>query len=279
MRSRAAAFAVLALAALTLAPLAPARGQMIPPHPTLRDFEPLGEYVLMVGGAPLPGVKMFRSEKAGAAVLMTGPGLRSALLLMPRDKALQRVDPAKVVVGADGRAFLLADAQPVRESGFTVEGMEIAFTVEGKPARLKEKPYLLGLHPAKDLLAHDVAYAFRAKQYNPSPALVKALRQAVQPIRVRVFFGNWCPHCQQMVPRILRLSEALAGSQVRFEFYGLPSPFDKEPEAKRMGITGVPTGVVYRGTKEVGRIAGGEWSIPELAIKKVLDDSAPKASR
>ena len=70
-----------------------------------------------------------------------------------------------------------------------------------------------------------------------------------------------------------------SSSQVRFEFYGLPSPFDKEPEAKRMGITGVPTGVVYHGTKEVGRIAGGEWSIPELAIKKVLDGSAPKASR
>lgn len=275
MRSR----LLLAFAVLTLLPLSAARGQMIPLHSLLRDFEPMGEYVLMVGGAPLPDVKMYRSEKAGAAVLMTGAGLRSALLLMPRDKAVQRVDPAKVVVGADGRAALLADAQPVRESGFTVEGMEVVFTVEGKPARLKEKPYLLGPHPGKDLLDHDVAYAFRARQYNPSPALVKALRQAVNPIRVRVFFGNWCPHCGQMVPRILRLADALAGSQVRFEFYGLPSPFDKEPEARRMGITGVPTGVVYRGTKEVGRIAGNEWSIPELAIKKILDASAPKASR
>ena len=267
------------LAFAVLVPLVPAGAQMIPPHPVLRDFEPLGEYVLVVGGAPLPGVRMFRSEKAGAAVLMTGPGLPGALLLMPRDKELQRVDAAKVVVGADGKAFLLIDARPVRESAFTVEGMEVAFTVGGKPARLKEKPYLLGLHPAKDLLDHDVSYAFRAKQYSPSPALVRALRQAAKPIRVRVFFGNWCPHCQQMVPRILRLSEALAGSQVRFEFYGLPSPFDKEPEAKRLGITGVPTGVVYRGTQEVGRIAGGEWSIPELAIKKILDNSAPKATR
>ncbi|HEV8239763.1 MAG TPA: thioredoxin domain-containing protein [Thermoanaerobaculia bacterium] len=276
------AFPIFSMALLAIAvalPLAPVGAQMIPPHPVLRDFEPLGEYVLVVGGAPLPGVQMFRSDKAGSAVLMTGPGLRSALVLMPRDKAVQRVDKAKVVVGPDGRAFLLADAQPVRESAFTVEGMEIVFTVEGKPARLKEKPYLLGLHAGKDLIDHDSTYAFRAKQYSPSPALVRALRQAAQPIRVRVFFGNWCPHCQQMVPRILRLADSLAGSQIHFEFYGLPSPFDKEPEAKRMGITGVPTGVVYRGAKEVGRIAGGEWSIPELAIKKVLDDSATQASR
>ncbi len=270
----------LSLALLLLAPLAPpARAQMIPPHPALRDFEPIGEYVLEVGGAELPDVKMFKSEKAGSVVLMMGPGLRTALLLSPREQAVQRVESSKVVVGADGRAFVLADAAISRESGFALDGRDVTFTVGGQPARLKEKPYLLGLHPAADLLQHDVSYAFRASQYQPSPALVRALRQAAQPVRVRVFFGNWCPHCQEMVPRILRLADALAGSSIHFEFYGLPSPFGEEPEAKRMGITGVPTGVVYRGSQEVGRIAGGEWSIPELAIKKILDNSPAKASR
>jgi thiol-disulfide isomerase/thioredoxin len=267
------------LAFSLLAPLSGvARAQMIPPHPALRDFEPIGEYVLVVAGAELPGVKMYKSDRAGAVVLLTGPGLKKALLVSPREQAVQRVDPAKVVVGQDGRAFVLSDAAIAKESGFSLDGREIVFTVEGKPARLKEKPYLLGLHAGSELLAHDVSYAFRARQYQPSPTLVKALRAATQPVRVRIFFGNWCPHCQQMVPRVLRLADALAGSAIHFEFYGLPSPFGNEPEAKRMGITGVPTGVVYRGSREVGRIAGGEFSIPELAIKKILDGSA-KASR
>jgi thiol-disulfide isomerase/thioredoxin len=265
------------LAAFALA--APAGAQLIPFHPTLRDFEPIGEYVLQLNGVVQPGVKMYKSEKAGSVVLLTGTGLPSSMLIMPRERAVQRVDNVKVVVGQDGRASILADAKLVRESAFTVEGTEISFTVGGKPARLKEKPYLLGLHAGRELLDHDVAYAFRARQYTPSPALVRALRQVGQPVRVRVFFGNWCPHCQQMVPRILRLADALAGSAVRFEYYGLPSPFGDEPEAKRMGIDGVPTGVVYRGNQEVGRISGADWSIPELAIKKVLDGTATKASR
>jgi thiol-disulfide isomerase/thioredoxin len=251
---------------------------MIPPHATLRDFEPLGDYDLFVGGAPLPGVKMFRSEKAGSAVLMTGQGLAAAYVLMPRERALQRVDAAKVVVGADGRAFVLADATLSREGTFGVEGRDVTFTIQGKAARLKERPYLLGLHPGRDLLQHDVAYAFRARQYQPSQPLVRSLRQAAEPVRVRVFFGSWCPHCQQMVPRILRVADALTGSPIRFEFYGLPVPFDNEPEAKRLGITGVPTGVVYRGGRELGRLAGSDFSIPELAIKKILD-SAGKPSR
>jgi len=274
MRSARLAPVLLALTIAAL-PTREAGAQMIPAHPLYRDFEPIGEYVLQVGGAVLPGVKMFRSDKAGAAVLMTGPGLRSALMITPRERAVQRVDSAKVVVGQDGRAFLLSDATLARESAFKVEGAEVSFTLEGKPARLKEKAWLLGLHPGRDLLDHDVAYAFRARQYTPSPAVVRALRAASQPVRVRVFFGNWCPHCQEMVPRILRVADALAGSTVRFEYYGLPSPFGDEPEAKRMGITGVPTGVVFRGNQEVGRISGTEWSIPELAIKKILDAAAP----
>ena len=267
-------------ALLLLAPLgAPARAQMLPPHPSLRDFEPIGDYVLVVAGGELTGVQLFKSEKAGAVVLMMGPGLRNALLISPRDQAVQHVDPNKVVVGQDGRAYVLADAAIGRESGFTTDGREVVFTVDGKPARLKEKPYLLGLHAANDLLQHDVAYAFRARLYTPSQPLVKALRQANKPLRVRVFFGNWCPHCQQMVPRILRVADALAGSSIRFEFYGLPSPFGEEPEAKRMGITGVPTGVVFLGSQEVGRIAGGEWSLPELAIKRILDQAGTKTTR
>jgi thiol-disulfide isomerase/thioredoxin len=271
----------LLLALLFLLPSAPAPlvAQMIPPHATYQGFEPIGEYVLEIAGAPLPGVQMYRSDRAGSAVLMTGPGLTDALLLVPRDRAVQRFDRNKVVVGADGRAFLLSDVSLQRESAFQVEGSEVAFTLGGRPARLKEKPWLLGLHRGPELLQHDVAYAFRAKAYKPSAPLLKQLKTTAQPVRVRVFFGNWCPHCQEMVPRILRVEQDLGPSNVKFEFYGLPSPFGNEPEAKRMGITGVPTGVVYRGNQEIGRISGSDWTIPELAIKKVIDGTATKSGR
>ena len=54
---------------------------------------------------------------------------------------------------------------------------------------------------------------------------------------------------------------------VSFEYYGLPRPFDDEPVALKANIRAVPTGVVYRDGKEIGRIEGGEWKIPELALK------------
>jgi len=276
MRALRCAIPLLAFALpVLLAP--PARGQMIPPHATLRDFEPLGMCNLEVGGAVLPGVKLFQSSKAGSSVLMTGTGLAASYLINVPQRAVQRLENSKVAVGADGLAFVLADAALDREGAFSTQANEVVFTIQGKPARLREKPYLLGLQAGKDLLHHDVTYAFRAKQYKLSSPAVKALQQAGEPVRVRIFFGNWCSHCREMVPRVLRLADALAGSPIRFEYYGLPPSFGNEPEAKRLGITGVPTGVVYRGGRELGRLSGGEISIPELGIRKILDSAAKKS--
>jgi thiol-disulfide isomerase/thioredoxin len=273
MTSRRLPLLLLLLAAV------PLMAQQIPPDPVLRDFEPIGEWVLEIGGAPLPGVRLFQSQKAGAAILATGQGLDGALIISPRNKVVQRVGANKVVVGADGVAFVLADASPVRESALTVEGgREPVFTVGGKPARLKEKPYLLGLHPASDLRRYDSGYAFRAGRYNPSPAVVRALREVKQPARVRIYFGSWCPHCSTTVPKILKVGEALAGSPIQFEYYGLPMGFRGEPAATRDNISAVPTGIIYRNGKEIGRINGGDWAIPELAVKKALDGAA-RASR
>ena len=262
------------LALALLVPLAtpPAPAQQIPPDPVLRDFEPMGEYVLEVAEADVPGARLFRSQRAGSAVLILGEGLPGALLLSPRDKSVQRYDPKKVVVGADGVAFLLADAAPARESVYQPAGRDVTFTVGGRPARLKERAPLLGLHPGSGLLRYDPGYAFRSQRYNPSPAVLRAVRTAAtQPVRVRIFFGSWCPHCSDVVPKIVKIADSLAGTPLKFEFYGLPMGFGNEPEASKAGITAVPTAVLYSGGREIGRINGHEWSIPELALKKALD--------
>jgi thiol-disulfide isomerase/thioredoxin len=168
----------------------------------------------------------------------------------------------------------------VREGTFSIDadGATVTFTLGGKPARLEEKPYLLGLHPASELRA-DAGYAYRAGLYTPSGPIVRALRQTKDPIRVRVFFGSWCPHCAETVPKMLKVAEALAGTPITFEYYGLPKGFGNEPEAKKSGVNVVPTGIVYRGGKEIGRIDQGSWAIPELGLKKVLDLSLARASR
>jgi hypothetical protein len=73
-----------------------------------------------------------------------------------------------------------------------------------------------------------------------------------------------------MVPRIMKVAEQLEGSRFSFDFYGLPPGITSDPEATRVDIHAVPTGVIYLGGKEIGRIEGSGWRVPELALNNLL---------
>ena len=76
-----------------------------------------------------------------------------------------------------------------------------------------------------------------------------------------------------MVPKILRLDQDLEGSRIQFEYHGLPRDFSKDSEAARMKISGVPTAVIFVGIKELDRLSGRDWRIPELFLMDVLDEA------
>ena len=120
--------------------------------------------------------------------------------------------------------------------------------------------------------AYSREYREGAASYAFSQPVVKQLQAESRPVEVKVFFGTWCPHCQTVLPRVLRVAEELTGSKVRLSFYGLPqgAGFKADPEAQRFDIESVPTGVVLVEGREVGRISGSGWKIPELAIKNAI---------
>ena len=246
----------------------PAGAQEIPADPVFQGFVPIGDYALTVDGT-VREASMYRSDKAGSALLIVSPVLPGPVLVSPRQRTVQSMDRVKVVQRADGSADILADTRFTSQGSFRVEGTDVAFEVAGKSVRLREKPDLLGVQQAGDLLAHSVEYGYLARQYTPSAPMLRALQGVAQPITVRVFFGSWCPYCKQVLPRLISVAEKLEGSKIGFEFYGLPRGFGEEPEAKRLGITGVPTAVVMRGGREIGRIEGADWKIPELALKNL----------
>jgi len=95
-------------------------------------------------------------------------------------------------------------------------------------------------------------------------------------VTVRVYFGSWCPHCRQHVPYILKVEDQLKGSQVKFEYVGLKKPPEgwNDPEVKKLNVKGVPTGIVYVGGKEIGRITGDNWNAPEIQLNKIVAGQA-----
>ena len=269
MRTRFASSTGLLLACgLVLSPLA-AWAQNVPVDRVLRDFESSGTYVLTVDGK-VADAEIFESNTP--AVLVIAPALPTPVLLRPGKATVETVPLAKVARQDDGTVGLLADAELVPLGKFKPAGASVAFTYGARHVSLDPKPPLVGVRTAAELLAHDPAYARNAAEYRPGPTAVATLRAATVPVQVRVFFGSWCPYCKLHVPSLLRVEEALQGSNVTIEYFGLPSPPAawKDPEAERLGVRATPTAIVFIGGKAVGRLVGDDWKTPEVELARLV---------
>ena len=268
-RRAAQAAAALAAAAAILASL-PAAAQA-PADAILRDFFPTGDFVLEVDGQKAERAEIYRTDRV-AAILVVTSKLPEPVLLQPRSGTVETVSLMSLARRPDGAIDVLADAELGSAGRFTLEGEDVRFTVGGKGAVLKPKPFLLGLHEAGELLADKPEYARGARAYRPYEPSVATLRAVERPVRVRIYFGSWCPACGRWVPPLLKVVEQLEGSQVGFEFYGLPENFAGEPAAEADKVRGVPTGIVYVGGREIGRLDGAAaWKIPEATLVDIVN--------
>jgi thioredoxin-like negative regulator of GroEL len=88
-----------------------------------------------------------------------------------------------------------------------------------------------------------------------------------------VFFGSWCPHCGQAVPRLVRVLKDVQGAPIAVTFHGVPHD-GKDPLADDLGITGLPTAIVRRDGKELARMGADDWAAPEKGLAALVTSPA-----
>lgn len=237
-----------------------------------RDFEPTGELQLEMNGTVMDDAVIYRSQRA-ASYLVLGPRLKSPVLVNIRSQRVERVSFLKVKKNADGTVDILADAAFEPMGNFVLGGQEVRFDLEGQKAVLAPKPSLVGFQNAAALDKHNPAYGFKAKAYTPAAENLDKLNQVGKNVRIRIYFGSWCPVCGRFVPRVMKVQEMIQNDKIAIEYYGLPSPMSDDPITEDEGIHGVPTAVVYVDGTEVGRFSGGEMANPDASFAGLLADN------
>jgi thiol-disulfide isomerase/thioredoxin len=264
---------VLALAAL-LAGAAPAL-QAQGADNVLRGFEPTGDWTLKLDGQEVAKARIYDSQRAQAILILTSE-LPSPVLVDRAGRDVSVLDLMKVAERPDGAIDLLADAVLEPAGGYEIRNKtEAHFRVAGRAAALVPRPWKLGPQTHASLLENP-GYQWRAKRYEPDAAAISRLRGEKRDVRVLTFFGSWCPHCKEHVPYLLKIEQKLAGSRIRFDYYGLPTTMSTEPEAAKWKVDGVPTAILLVGGKEVGRIPTRSWANPELALDLLLNPPTPR---
>lgn len=243
-----------------------------PPGQALQGYRPLEDYVLELDGELVEGAQIY--NEATPSILVMAQGLPAPVVLWIETKKVESVNLMKISRHSSGGIDILPNPSlEVHDRPLVIDGPEVRFELAGRQALLKPKPPLVGLKRFGDLVAYSDAYAQRAEFYQPAAEVVEQLRRGTRQVRVRVYFGTWCPACGQMVPRAMKVAQQLAeagDSNIEFEFYGLPRQIRSDKEASRDNIQQVPTGVVYVDNREVGRINGVEWRTPEARIAALV---------
>ena len=134
---------------------------------------------------------------------------------------------------------------------------------------LKEGPPLLGDRTLDELVGALPEYRRDAARYTPDAGLLEKIRRVKEPTELLVFFGSWCPHCAQAVPRLIRVLEDALGAPLSVTFHGVPRD-GSDPMMDDLRVTGLPTVILRRNSKEVARMEGEEWTAPEKNLAAVL---------
>ncbi len=264
--------AILAICLLAAGgPATLAAAQAASPGPgdgAMRDFTRTSDYVVVLAGKQVPA-EIYMSQRVGGMLIISS-SLTSPVLLLPSSNSAQTVNLMKVDKKPDGSIDLLPGAVLAQQGGIDFIEEVVHFKVDGKPVELRPTPPLVGLHRAEEVVEHNPEYGTRAAAYQTNAAAVAALRKEPRAVRLRIYFGSWCPHCREMVPHAIKVEQQLKGSNIHIEYFGLPPHFGTEPIAKENAISGVPTGIVYLGDKEIGRITGLSWNSPETMLVQIL---------
>ncbi len=91
------------------------------------------------------------------------------------------------------------------------------------------------------------------KAYVPDPAAADSIRAYDQPLKILVFFGTWCSDSRRNVPRFLKSAEE--NKNIQISFYAVDRKIKSGTGlAQKYNVKRVPTFIVLKDNKEIGRI-------------------------
>ncbi len=91
--------------------------------------------------------------------------------------------------------------------------------------------------------------------YNPANVYIKKLEEKIDGVEITIVLGTWCSDSQREVPRFYKVLNEAGYNDKRVKVIAV----DKNKEAivvdiKDMDIKRVPTFIIYKDEKEIGRI-------------------------
>jgi thiol-disulfide isomerase/thioredoxin len=133
----------------------------------------------------------------------------------------------------------------------------------------------------KKQLASDTAFTWytqNSKSFTPSAEMVKQYSANKQGINLVVFGGTWCGDTKALLPKFFATTDAAGFNDSQITLIGVDnSKKTLYNLSEAFGITNVPTFIVMKDGKEVGRVVEyGKTGVPEKEVGEIIAGTAKK---
>lgn len=136
-----------------------------------------------------------------------------------------------------------------------VDGPVYFFAVDGKPILIRAHPGVTGEMTMEKLWSSVPVWRSVMEDYQPNREAVAALKANNTETKLTLVYGTWCPDSKNYIPRLLKALTAAANDKLQVKLIGIDNQF-REPvdTVQPRRITNVPTVIVERNGREIGRI-------------------------
>jgi thiol-disulfide isomerase/thioredoxin len=191
-------------------------------------------------------------------------------LLQPAQRRALTLDSERVEIADKDLRAVLNGPLPSEGSPVRLTPSALTFQAGDRWIKVLPTPPLLGEITSRQFLDLCHEYERAWVDYQPDTEMVRKLAEAGGGVTVEVFFGSWCPHCQILVPQLIKSLEAAGNADLRVKWIALPRTFSREPVVQERAVKAVPTVIVLKEGRELGRFSGTERIPVEESLANLL---------
>lgn len=202
------------------------------------------------------------------------PTCKNGLLVDMSQRRIMAV-PRDLVSKGDG-GLQLNDELPssAQTYAFSLEGPILHFKAEDKKVRILpvlQRPPIIGEVQFETLIKDRGEYRAGMKNYIPDPRAIAAINAYAKPVQIDAFFGTWCSHCKEFMPRFLRVMQDVKNPRVKLNLYGVPRNFGAASGPwQGRGVQTIPAIIVKVEGREVNRLGSTPESAPDAELAGTL---------
>ncbi len=105
------------------------------------------------------------------------------------------------------------------------------------------------------VLSNSQEWQNKYDSYQPNAEMLNDMKGMVANLKIDIYLGLWCPDSRNNVPPFIKILDQL-GTEIPVRYFGVPRKASKDVKyyVESMNVEKVPTFIIYREGKEIGRI-------------------------